>query len=179
MLVCFLFSLNSLFQKLLNGKSGLVCMNLSFLGEPSHIFTHILFILTLYSCFDADELIGRGDLSRCGRSACLLAWPFAASFANLSAASFPLTSLWLEIHLTVSLHGSSFTAVITELIKYCPEGLPTNQEGRGRNGALPPICIVAYLANGTPFYKSSLYLDQNALLMSWISQKNPSLLPLA
>ena len=59
------------------------------------------------------QQVGRGDLNKCGRSACLLACPCAASL--------PLTLLWLDIHLTVSLHGNSFAAVIVELIRYCPE----------------------------------------------------------
>ena len=87
-------------------------MNLSFLGESFQSFVHNLFILMLNSCFDVDVLIGRGDLNKCGRSACLLAHPCAASFASLSAASLPPTSLWLDIHLTVSLHGNSFATVI-------------------------------------------------------------------
>jgi hypothetical protein len=40
---------------------------------------------------------------------------------NLSAASLPLTSLWLDIHCIVSLHGSPFTAVVVVLIRYCLE----------------------------------------------------------
>ena len=65
------------------------------------------------------------------------------------------------------------------------EGLPTNQEAAG-SGAPPPICVIAwfviaYLTNATPFYNIIvsllISLDLDVLLMSWISQKHPSLTP--
>ena len=47
----------------------------------------------------------------CGKSALVLERPDAASFANLSASSLPLTLLCPDIHLIESLHPDSLAAV--------------------------------------------------------------------
>ena len=51
----------------------------------------------------------------------LLDLPEAASFTNLSAASLPLTLLWLDIQCIVTLHGRSLMALVSIVIRCCPE----------------------------------------------------------
>jgi len=73
-----------------------------------------------YACLMAEALLGRGYLRIWGRLAAALDLPSAAFFASLSARSFPVTSLWLEIHLMESMHAVLLAARRRVCIKYCP-----------------------------------------------------------
>ena len=92
-LVCFLDNQDILFWKPLDGKSGSILENRSFLGDLSQALLQSLLSLAEYSCLIAEALTGRGECNKWGRSAALLDLPCAAAFANLSTASLPFTLL--------------------------------------------------------------------------------------
>ena len=57
------------------------------------------------------------------RSVESLEWPSAASLANQSAYLLPATSLWLEIHLMVSIHYVLLAALRRAWIRCCPAAM--------------------------------------------------------
>ena len=130
MLVCFLVSFVSFFVKFLKGKDSLRRASLFFLGDKSHLLAHNFFIWALYSCLTAEVLLGSGTLRMWGRAAEALEWPSAAFFANWSTYSLPATSLWLKIHLIVSMHVDEFAALRRACTKYCPDDMLGDQSNR-------------------------------------------------
>ena len=88
----------------LKGNVSPVCTSLSILGEWPHFSSHVMWSVTWKACLMAGMLLGRGDLSGCGRAMAALDLPSAAFFfANWSASSLRLMLLWLEIQLMVRL----------------------------------------------------------------------------
>ena len=65
--------------------------------------------------------MGRGLLRIWGSLALSLECLFAAFLASSSTFSFPLTLLWLEIHLTARLHPKLFARRVSCLMRYWPE----------------------------------------------------------
>ena len=111
--------MGSFLLNFVNGNVSPGWVSLFFLGERFHFSSHIFLSLAWYSCLVAEVLFGRGDCRICGRLAEVLDHPSAAFFARWSACSFPVTSLWLEIHLIVSLHCVLLVALRRACIKYC------------------------------------------------------------
>src|ERR1700678_3101857 len=120
-LACCLDSEFNLLRNALNGKDPPNCETLSFLGDSSHMSAHFAFSSSMKPCLSAEALVGSGLLRTWGKSALALEIPAAASLASLSASSFPLTLLWPEIHLTVSLQPVPLMADRKELSRCCPE----------------------------------------------------------
>ena len=105
----------------LKGKLSSISASLSYLVEFSQFSSHLPLSFLWYACLVAEALIGSGLLSIWGSLILSLECLFAASLANSSTFSFPLTLLWLEIHLTVRLHPTLFARRVRCLMRCCPE----------------------------------------------------------
>ena len=120
-LACFRVCLNKSLRNLWNGKLGSIWENLVLLGDVVQVVCHFSSGDLWKSCFMVDALAGSWFRSMWGRSALLLVRPPAASLDDLSAFSFPLTSLWLKTYLTVRWQWRSLGAVLRASTGYCPD----------------------------------------------------------
>ena len=77
--------------------------SLLLLSDSCQPISHLSLSLLWDACLTVEVLVGSVSLIICGRMSLALDWPHADSLANLSTFSFPLTLLWLEIHLTFKL----------------------------------------------------------------------------
>ena len=75
------------------GKDPPSCPVLPLRGEALQSCDHLVLSVSRYFCLIAEAVIGSGDHRSCGSLTLGLERPSAASFANSSTASFPLTLL--------------------------------------------------------------------------------------